>query len=269
VGRTGCLGSDQAALEPGRAHHHLEAGSGEVPLLVGPAEQGVGRVQQVEGPGLGGGLDAGLAHQVGVIGGPGPQGEDLAGAHVEGHDRALTLTEGVAGDPLHVAAERQHHAARPVAVDEEVGQAPQLELGGLAGELLVVDPLDPGGAEVQREEARHLGEELALGVLALALQRGVDLDAAGHHHPVDGGDRAPGPAVVGQHLSGVVGVVAQRLGLEHLDAVELGEQGQVGHQDGHGETADLAVHPTPSRSRRRSCRVVTSSDTRMSRASST
>ena len=124
---------------------------------------------------------------------------------------------------------------------------------------------------MEGEEAGDLGVQLALWVLALALEIGVDLDRAGHDHAVGRGDRAAWPGVAVDDLPVVVGVLLQPLGSEDLQVVELGEQQEVADHQPDAEAADLSVHaPTrASSSSRRSWRVVTSSETRISSAIAT
>ncbi len=114
-----------------------------------------------------------------------------------------------------------------------------------------------------------MGEQLALGVLPLALERPFNGHGAGQHGPVGGKDLTPGPAEVAHDGPDVVGVVVVGVGPQHLDDVELHEQGPVEHEHGDAEPADLAVHGLASEGPEPSSAEALSSEMRMSRASST
>jgi hypothetical protein len=203
-----------------------------------------------------------------------PEGQHRAGLGVQGDHGALTLAELLAGLGLEVGPDRRLEVPDLVLADEQVGEAPELLLGGVADQLLVVGALEAGGPEPEGVEAGDRGEQVALGVLPLVLELVVHRHRAGDDRAVGGGDGPPVAGVVAAEDVDVLRVLAQLLGLEDLDVVEHGEQGQVADAEEDPQAADAGVHagtgcPPPGRLRRPSrsdWRRVVSSEMRMSRA---
>ena len=75
-----------------------------------------------------------------------------------------------AGDALQVGAHGQGEVADPVLVDEQVAELLERQVERAAGQLVVVGLLHAGAAQGEAEVPGDVGEQRALGVLALVLE---------------------------------------------------------------------------------------------------
>ena len=129
---------------------------------------------------------------VGVVARVRHHGQDRPGARVEGHHRALALAQGLGRRPLHGHVDGQLEVGPLVGLAHDlVPVAGDPQDARLAGELLVVDPLDAGPAVPQAVVAQPGRGEAALRVLAEEVLALLAVD--GQLHPVGGDDDCPAP----------------------------------------------------------------------------
>ena len=267
----GRVRADHVELQAAGADDDLEGRPGEVAVLVrGGDERRARAVGLQEGPGRPGRLEVVGGQGVGVVRGVVPQGQHGPGPGVDGHHGPPALAQLLPGLRLEVVVHGGDQVADLVLVDEQVGEAPQLLLGGVPDQLLGVALLQPGGPELERVEAGDGGEQVARRIAPLEVVLVVHLDRLGDDHAVGRRDRPPVAGEVLPEAVDVLRFLAQRLSVEDLHPVEHPEDGQVAGGERDAEAADPGVHAdTVCRWRRPSrsdWRRVVSSEIRSSRA---
>ena len=241
-------------LEHGRGGHHLEARAGGAGLVVGARDEGGARLGQVGVPGQVLNLGV-LGHQrVGIERGVRVHGLDVTVGRVVDHRRrpvdplGRPLVEGLGHLQLQVLVHGQGDVVHLGAVGEQVPEG--LGRRRVRGQVAVVLRLDaPEVAVATGVEPDDLGEE---GGGVRVVDPLVLVDASrwgqhrrGQHRPVRREDAAPGLAACRLLDTRVLRVVGQRVGLEHLDVVELDEQGQEAEDHEHPESANPLLHHAP------------------------
>ncbi len=168
--------------------------------------------------------------------GRGDQGARLG---VEHHDGALLPLQLLLRDLLHAGHQRELEVGALGPPPEQlVHPVLHAEVGGLAGELVVVLGLGPGAAVLHRVVADQLRRDGAAGVVAVVVARAA-LGAGD-----DGAVVAEDVAALDLHLLGdaalVLGAVLEPLRAHAHDPGEVHDQR---HEEHHGDDEDLGHGP--------------------------